>query len=578
MSVRAVLLFACLWCLAASARDLVSLKEIFPNKSGNTKVSFSVISDRVRIPLQDGKKDLFFEYSGRFYSLGNGPLLPGPVLHVVPGRKLVIEIKNELGKFQNMVNKSAMFYSIHGFNITNIHFHGLHSKPSVDDPFAQILPGESKLYKLGIVRDQMPGIHWYHAHSHGSVYAQVMGGLFGAISVGESALMNAPEHPFRNWDATHLMIHLYRLNTSTRCDGRTMHELDALNPSGLTFDAKIVDSDGNEKELPSDLFLVNGQHRPTVDVVKSSPHIFRMTFAAGSCFVNMTLPSISVTFHIIGYDGVQFKKTRPLQSSWLYFTTATRVGLVVVCHEEGVFPVSHSDDDKDVLFYVESTSWNKNREAQVTFPVLLPKYSPDYLYLGGKRKVQRDISFWQEELRSNHNGTTPYYIIGQGKDCSSLKNSSTCFYDHFQGQLGNNPDAYHGFTVPLHSVVTARIYGDADPMPHPFHLHANHFQYLSFVPRVGGFHENVTMEMYGVFKGQYRDTIPILDGVTTVRWQAATFSGEIVYHCHALHHEDMGMMTSYLVQKRVSTPPKETVQYARHKISNAKLAGIFLML
>ena len=73
----------------------------------------------------------------------------------------------------------------HGFNYTNIHYHGFHVSPSpnADDVLMQIAPGDSFQYAFRIPANQSPGTHWYHPHKHGSVAIQVMNGMTGAIVV-----------------------------------------------------------------------------------------------------------------------------------------------------------------------------------------------------------------------------------------------------------------------------------------------------------------------------------------------------------------------------------------------------------
>lgn len=562
------------WCCVAHLFISVALgallsptEEVYP-RGMNTKVTLYVRGSRVSIPLESeaNQPQKYFEYSGRFYEMEDtGPLLPGPTLHVVPGGKIRLTLFNEL-EGEAVAHSSAMMYTFHNPNLTNVHFHGLHSDPKIDDPFKTADPGQNLSYKLPLVRDHVPGLHWYHCHSHGAVYQQLMGGLFGAIVVEEGSFMASPIHPFRGVQTYNLLMHLYRLTASTHCDGMTMEELDVAMSSNLSSSPKIVDKSGKSYPLPPDLYLVNGQHRPSVPVAKSSVTVLRLGYAAGSCHVNLTLPK-QCEFHITAYDGVAVYRTKEVTNHWLYFTTATRIAVATVCHEVGRFPVRLSDDPNEVLFYISVTdggsaggkgkskgkskgkgkgkSANAKKETvEMTFPVTMPRYAADYLYLSGARKVKRDISFSQRDLPV----PKPYYVIGQGTDCSSLDNSSTCYYEHFMGSMGNDPANYHGFAVPLHSVITARVFGDpTDPVPHPLHFHVNHFQFISFTPRPGGQHYNHTMEMYGVYPGQFRDTIPILDGVTVIRWQAATYLGEVVYHCHALHHEDRGMMVSYLV-------------------------------
>ena len=71
--------------------------------------------------------------------------------------------------------------------------------------------------------------------------------------------------------------------------------------------------------------------------------------------------------------------------------------------------------------------------------------------------------------------------------------------------------------------------------PHPFHIHVND----AWVVKVNG----EAVEPY------WTDTIPILWGGSsdkptsiTFRMRFTDFTGKFVWHCHALDHEDMGIM------------------------------------
>lgn len=544
---------------SVASRELERPMEFRPSRKGNTNVNLSVRAHRVSIPLSlggnggkdDDEEGLFFEYTGRFYYVEGKkePLLPGPTIIAKPGGKIKLTVKNELG-LDSADQTARPLNSYHRPNTTNVHFHGVHGDPAVDDPFTTVGASGQLFYKLSLPRDHEPGLHWYHSHSHGASYQQVMGGLFGAIVIGEGSWLVAPKHPFRDWDDTVLLFHLYRLGPSAQCDGATMQKVDTDMASNTPANPRVVTRAGKEHDMPADLYLVNGQHRPTVAVVVGRPNVFRMAFAAGSCHLNITAPPKCV-FHVFALDGVQTRRTR--ERRWLYFTTATRVEAAVVCREAGTFPVTLSHSRKEVLFFITaSTGGGKKAPAEVAFPVTIPKYSPDYLYMDGPRVARRDISFSQLDLPAG----SPLYVMGQGEDCSSLRNSSTCYYEAFGGRKGADTASYHGFAVPRNTVLTARVFGDpADPVAHPLHLHVNHFQVLSFTPRPGGLHANHTLEMYGIARHQVRDTIPIMDGVTVIRWQAATFLGEVAYHCHSLSHEDRGMMLSYLVYPDWAPPP-----------------------
>ena len=83
-------------------------------------------------------------------------------------------------------------------------------------------------------------------------------------------------------------------------------------------------------------------------------------------------------------------------------------------------------------------------------------------------------------------------------------------------------------TVPLNAVEEWTVY-NRNAYPHPFHIHINHI----CVVRING-------EPVEPF---WADTIPLPPtGNITFRSRVTAFTGDFVWHCHALDHEDLGMM------------------------------------
>eukprot|EP00796_Vickermania_ingenoplastis_P001475 gene1475-864_t len=670
---------------------------------------------------------------------------------------------NSSVKHQDTASFSPMFFTMHHPNSTNVHFHGVHCDPHIDDPFISIVPQGSETgasehdYLLPIPRDHAPGLHWYHAHSHGSVYFQVMGGLFGALVVEEAPqpffrlqeehtkkeekkrgrdirknkkhpgeVVATAEHGVRSlgrpWLSSSvpshvLVFHLYRLGNKkntpeSSCDGQTMTQLDemvgntvqpsrpmisgredhntTLREEDSTRGIRDSDDDVYDTQEPlevSNLFLVNGQHRPTLYVQAKQPTLLRMLYAAGSCYLNLTFDPMTVRvqsnsstgpcrLYPVGTDGVpldlghlpghddeachaQGKRGPTMMVSparpttWLYFTPATRYEVILYCTRvpgEGVHPGSLPvvNQAGETIFFIKveepgpesretgvsnavwegemnsSKGWTRTPRTRGSGVQGATDSTTKSRNMGGAHKAAdgdrivdqvvetpadlraaRGLPMYLDLLQCGANGTDaspflwelsfsqapvlessvfrqsparPYYVLGEGPDCHSLlqnkndaggvstENDDTnltfisplslaspfpnCYYHPFEGPRGVNTSNYHGFVVPFNNLVEVHVFGDpTDLMPHPLHFHVNHFQFVSFTPRPGGLHTQYKdLSDFGIWPGQWRDTIPIFDGETVLRWRAATFSGEILYHCHMLSHEDRGMMTSYYIE------------------------------
>lgn len=83
--------------------------------------------------------------------------------------------------------------SLQAVNISNMHLHGIHTSPLVDDVSISVHPGDSWTYVYDIPSDHHPSSSWYHAHSHANVHYQLMGGLLGMMVVEPSSTINYPD-------------------------------------------------------------------------------------------------------------------------------------------------------------------------------------------------------------------------------------------------------------------------------------------------------------------------------------------------------------------------------------------------
>lgn len=119
-------------------------------------------------------------FTTRSYCYNNVCSYPGPSIRIRPGDNFTMTLVNELGPEAEMGHRHN---TIHSPNTTNIHTHGLHIDPNVDTVFVKAGPSESLTYKYHLPADHAPGLHWYHAHYHGSSALQLMGGLVGALIV-----------------------------------------------------------------------------------------------------------------------------------------------------------------------------------------------------------------------------------------------------------------------------------------------------------------------------------------------------------------------------------------------------------
>ena len=123
---------------------------------------------------------------------------PGAMIQLNPGQKLVITTKFtdiNLDKSPQVVTSGVAFMEGGGAGSTNMHFHGTNVSPkgygdNVDIEYNTLLfpdletKGATNVIKLPQSHNE--GLSWWHPHFHSSANAQVYGGAFGNLQIGDS--------------------------------------------------------------------------------------------------------------------------------------------------------------------------------------------------------------------------------------------------------------------------------------------------------------------------------------------------------------------------------------------------------
>jgi FtsP/CotA-like multicopper oxidase with cupredoxin domain len=145
-------------------------------------------------------------------------LLMGPTLRIRPGDQLDVLFKNSL-KFAVSAGDGGHSTTIpHGFDVINLHTHGLHVSPKSpgDNVLISIFPkgtpqkplqacysdfGKdncvtgSYAYSYSIPDNHPSGTFWYHAHKHGAVSMHLADGIAGAL------IIEDPVNGLESWPA-----------------------------------------------------------------------------------------------------------------------------------------------------------------------------------------------------------------------------------------------------------------------------------------------------------------------------------------------------------------------------------------
>lgn len=467
-----------------------------------------------------------------------------PTLVLKLGDTLRIKLDNNLPA--NVAGQSRVGYLNHQ-NSTNLHFHGLHVDPRefrpgvfgdyvVDTAEAGVLPGESRQHEITIPRNHSNGIYWYHPHLHGSSNVQVSSGMFGAIIIRTEGDKFAISSEIRE-----RVIHVHKVTLGP--DGKTESFYDSLNASASAF-------------------LLNGAYQPTI--VMRPGEVQNWHFINTASFYPFNPVLDEHTMLLYAKDGnVLDQRFKPINLA----TSSDYATDGVVNNQQWPGNVLYPGNRNSVIvkasdtpgtYYLRSVKAISSDKDEIVARVVvegektatalplasdLPLYA-DHLPItdvelashGGKQRnlVLAILSAGDERLASPiPEGEDWFLPTGDGVDgmantvFASGSASASAKLSPFQSLLTATQ------TVALNAVEEWTIQ-NVNGYPHPFHIHVND----SYVVKVNG--EPITP--------YWADTIPVpprkngVNGSITFRMRFTDFHGKYVWHCHALDHEDLGMM------------------------------------
>src|SRR5262245_23723074 len=209
--------------------------------------------------------------------------LPGPLLRVRVGDRLIVHFTNNLPK------------------PTTVHWHGVRVPVQMDgvpgSSQPDIWPGQSFTYDF-VVPDA--GLYWYHPHIMSA--AQVGFGLYGALLV---------EDPAESVGVTDEVVLV--LSDMAMTDEGTIESADSGGSLAMAFGRE-----GNR-------VLVNGRTKPTLHARSGVPQRWRIVNAAKSRYFTLDLEG--VTFTVIGRDaGLQ---ELPVEVNPFMLTPGERADVIV---------------------------------------------------------------------------------------------------------------------------------------------------------------------------------------------------------------------------------------------------------
>jgi suppressor of ftsI len=433
-----------------------------------------------------------------------------PVIRASPGDVLKITYVNDLP------SQSSETCAVNPcMNMTNLHFHGLTVSPNSpqDDVIGMMaMPGQALRYSVEIPRDHPPGLFWYHTHPHGESHRQVLDGMSGAIVI-EGMERYVPE--------------VGRLRERVIVVRGRSIELDP-NAAALRRAVEIpAKGCGSEAETVEEIFTVNGEVRPRIEIAPKERQFWRVVNASADRYLDLQLDG--QTFEIVALDGMPLAyhdpETPTRVINHILLAPAGRVEAIVTGPPLGAHSALRTlcvDTGRDgdpnpemVLADLVQPNSQQPRSDQLNANPLPervhaidarpPRYKPIDVEALKKAEPNFTVTFTEDK-----NG---FYINGRkyAPDASPMTSERVGTYQHWR--IVNR---------------TAEL--------HPFHIHQVHF--LAYAENGVPLVHPAWLDTVNVPYGSSADVI--LDLTDPV------IKGMSVFHCHLLNHEDKGMMAKIL--------------------------------
>jgi FtsP/CotA-like multicopper oxidase with cupredoxin domain len=420
--------------------------------------------------------------------------LGAPVIDARPGDTLNILLHNKLPKETHPATDPNL---PHGYNITNLHFHGLHVSPSgnSDNVMIAVAPGEKFQYEVKIPANHPAGTHWYHPHRHGSVAIQLGSGMAGVLIIRGDidrvpAIQQAQEKLFL-FQQIPYVLNAQGIGELETYDNFGPGKWAALNRR-ITINGMVEPTvQMNPGELQRWRFIHGGLREPLmVKLVKRDP---------------VTGTEVAVPQYQIALDGITTGRIEEVQETEL-----------------------HPGYRADVL--VRAADKNGNALPAGTYWLVNSAVPPERKDRVLARIVVKGKVFKMQLPNARELAPlAPYKTIGDSEITGTQK-------AEFHIDVTKTPPLFlvNGKPFDPHAPPRKLVLGDVEEWTvsssaitgHPFHIHVNPFQYTR---------EDGTIV--------WKDTLFLPAGkALKLRTRYERYIGQFMLHCHIVEHEDRGMM------------------------------------
>ncbi|HTT82552.1 MAG TPA: multicopper oxidase domain-containing protein [Rhizomicrobium sp.] len=527
----------------------------------------SVVTNPPDLYSQNGVLKVTFDYYttvdqwGRTlfcYSTPQGA--EGPTLHLNPGDTLDLTLTNRESGDEPPTGEqvSAKAKACGAFYMTpqsaNLHFHGMNVTPNChgDDVINTIVnPGESFHYKFKIPTDEPPGMYWYHAHVHGISSPAVQGGASGAIEV--EGIANF-QHAVQGLPQRFLVVRDQPLQNPPQ-NGN-------LQPTAPFWDVSL-----NYIPIPYPTYPPS-----VIQMQAGAQEFWRVVNASADTNLDLQLlyDGKPQPLQIVAFDGVptgsqdgKHQGTIITQKD-VYIPPAGRAEFIITgptaSVQHAVLMTNHIDtgpagdiDTRRPLAQIQLTT-DPRKIPKAILPVAGDIRGDRFANVDDSMVTAHRCVYFNEVTGSNKKtpgGGGAFYITVCG-----------------QPEVPYYPDEPPSITTTQGAVEDWTIYNHTKEV-HEFHIHQIHFQLIAIngvpIPKNKRQWYDTHQVGYWSGKGKYPSITARMDFRGDV-------TGEFVYHCHILDHEDGGMMANILV-----LPAGGNAKHARaqeHQPAGAKLIKV----
>ncbi|MGG5254370.1 multicopper oxidase family protein [Neobacillus sp. SM06] len=459
-------------------------------------------------------------------------MYPGPTIEVHSGEKIYVKWKNDLPKEHFL----PIDHTVHGADSvtpdvrTVVHLHGGRTEAASDGYpdawFTKDFAVKGPFFQKEIYEyqnGQSSRCLWYHDHAIGLTRLNIYAGLAGFYIIRDQheRLLNLPEGEYE----IPLMI-----------QDRSFHE-----------DGSLFYPDQPEEPVPGinpsiipsffgDTILVNGKIWPYLEV-EPQKYRFRILNAANARFFQLTLDSGQV-FYQIGTDSGFLE--RPIGVKSLLLAPAERVDVILdFSHHAGktIVMKNNAPTHYPAGESVDVDTTGSVMQFRVTKPLTVPDTSIIPAYLGP--------IYWIPERDA---------VRERFLELSEEKDRYGRSFFLLDKRTWDDPISEEPF------VGTTEIWSfvNTNHDNHPIHLHLVQFQILDRRPFDVKFFKNTRQVRYTGAplppepqERGWKDTVRCPEQyVTRVIVPFYPFTGQYVWHCHMLEHEDYEMMRPYKVLPR----------------------------